>query len=142
MTSIYLASSWRNNHHKDALRLLRTAGHDVYDFKCPDASFHWSQIDEKWETWTTDQYQAALDHPLAVAGFEADFSAMNNSKCCVLLLPCGRSAHLEAGFFIGENAPVFVYSPEACEPELMYKMTEGVFSDLYEILEAIDLYPW
>ncbi len=30
---IYVASSWRNIYQREVVRLLRAAGHEVYDFK-------------------------------------------------------------------------------------------------------------
>ncbi len=50
-----------------------------------------------------------------------------SSCACVLVLPCGLSAHLEAGFAIGRGKPTVFYasSPianvsEGFSPELMY----------------------
>jgi nucleoside 2-deoxyribosyltransferase len=70
--------------------------------------------------------RAALDHPLAAAGFAADFKAMEWADACVLVLPCGRSAHVEAGWMKGAGKKVFAYMPEAQEPELMYKLFDGI----------------
>lgn len=39
----------------------------------------------------------------------------------------------EAGFMAGEKKPVFVFAPEKFEPELMYKMFDGVFEYLEDI---------
>ena len=41
----------------------------------------------------------------------------------VLLMPCGRSAHLEAGWAIGAGKPTAILL-SAGEPELMYKMAD------------------
>lgn len=40
----------------------------------------------------------------------------------VLVLPCGRSAHTEAGWFAGRGLKTIVYMPGKQEPELMYKL--------------------
>jgi hypothetical protein len=34
---IYVASSWRNGQQQDVVARLRAAGHEVYDFRAPDA---------------------------------------------------------------------------------------------------------
>ncbi len=39
----------------------------------------------------------------------------------VMVMPCGRSAHLEAGYFVGARKPLLIILSDA-EPELMYKM--------------------
>lgn len=122
---IYLASSWRNPYQAETLEFLRKNGHDVYDFKNPkpgDQGFGWRQtLDRPIET-AADLHEA-LRHPRAVEGFGNDFGAMKWADACVLLLPCGNSAHLEAGWFTGAGKPLIVYVPaELREPELMYKL--------------------
>ena len=120
---IYLASSWRNPYQPSALLQLRDAGHEVYDFRHPkpdDNGFGWDQIDPNWKNWTPEEYRNALSHAVAQRGFKNDRDAMEDSDGCVLLLPCGRSAHLEAGWFMGMGRPVWIVIPEPVEPELMY----------------------
>jgi hypothetical protein len=97
--NIYVASSWRNEYHPRVVRDLREIGHEVYDFRA--AGFHWSEIDTCYQGWTADEYIKALDHPLAQQGYQNDLEAMHRADVCVLVLPCGRSAHLEAGWFAG-----------------------------------------
>lgn len=53
------------------------------------------------------------------------FEAMETCNACVLVLPCGRSAHTEAGWFAGRGKKVIAYIPEQVEPELMYKLFTG-----------------
>ena len=105
------------------VRSLRAFGHEVYDFREPIPGlrgFAWSEIDPEWINWTPAKFRDALNHPIAQAGFKMDKMGMDNSEVCVLLLPCGRSAHAEAGYMAGQEKPVIVCIPEPCEPELMY----------------------
>ena len=136
---IYVASSWRNDFQQVIVNELRKNGHEVYDFKHPtqgDAGFHWSEIDPNWQGWSTQQYREALKHEYAQFGFNRDFDAMKGADACVLVLPCGRSAHLEAGWMKGAGRKVIAYIPEECriEPELMYGLLDGVTSDIQELL--------
>jgi hypothetical protein len=123
---LYVASSWRNRHYFDTLARLRAEGFDCYDFRNPDPSepsnkgFSWAEIDPNWQQWTPAEFRAALRHPIARKGFALDDAALRGCDACVLVMPCGRSAHLEAGFAMGQGKPVVVYIPEPCEPELMY----------------------
>lgn len=121
---IYVASSWRNEFQPGVVQLLRELGHEAYDFRNPPqrSGFAWSDIDPNWESWTTAQYREALHHPVAEAGFLSDFNGMQWADVCLLVLPCGRSAHAEAGAMAGEGKKVFVYSPSPQEPELMYRL--------------------
>ena len=63
--------------------------------------FSWSSIDPNWKNWSTQQYQEALNHPIAQKGFDLDFNAMKWADVCVMVLPCGRSANTEAGWMKG-----------------------------------------
>lgn len=144
---IYLASSWRNTHQATALADLRASGHDVYDFKNPapgNTGFGWKQTIDRPIVDALDLLEA-LSHPSAVQGFGFDFNAMKWADACVLLLPCGNSAHLEAGWFAGKGKPVAVLVPELREPELMYKCFDDdhgatpLFSTMPALLEHLTL---
>ena len=136
---IYVASSWRNEYQPMAVQVLREAGHEVYDFKEPEHGFHWSDIDPDWEQWSVDDYREGLEHPLAVAGFGADYAALQWADVCVVALPCGRSAHLEAGWFCGRERPCLFWYPEGVplEPELMVKMGAGIVQGVAGLEHAI-----
>lgn len=143
MAKIYVASSWRNQYQPNVVNFLREQGHEVYDFRHPTEKpgFQWSQIDEDWELWDINQYWEALNHPIAEAGFISDFDAMQWADVCVLVLPCGRSAHSEAGWMKGVGKKVIVYQIWKEEPELMYKSFDGVCStgiDLQMFLTEFD----
>ena len=133
---IYVASSWRNPFQPDVVKQLNSLGHEVYDFRNPvdgDNGFQWSQIDPNWENWTSDEYVNALKHPIAEKGYKFDFDAMQWADCCLMVLPCGRSANTEAGWMKGVGKKVYVYQPIEQEPELMYKIYDGIITDEKEI---------
>lgn len=122
---IYVASSWRNDFQAGVVRELRAAGHEVYDFKNPapgNAGFAWSAIDPDWLGWDPATFAGLIQtHPVAEAGFGHDKAALEWADTCVLVLPCGRSAHLEAGYAAGQGKRVIWWlRPEKFEPELMY----------------------
>jgi hypothetical protein len=138
---IYLASSWRNCEQPAVLHALRLAGFEVYDFRNPEpgnTGFKWSAIDPEWQQWTPERFQGALSHPIAEAGFGLDWSAMQRADVGFLLLPSGRSAHLEAGYFVGANKPLIVLLRPGGEPELMYKMASLVTFDLCDAVAYLE----
>ena len=140
MARIYVASSWRNQYFPEVVKRLREAGHEVYDFRNPPhggAGFHWTDIDPDAPNWTYAQYAEGLRHPLAERQFQADIDALTWADTCVLVLPCGRSAHTEAGWMAGAGKRVIAYIPEMVEPELMYKLFAGVAGSLEELVEKI-----
>jgi hypothetical protein len=137
---IYVASSWRNDRQPSVVGVLREAGHDVYDFRNPhpgDDGFHWSDIDPDWKDWTPSEFREGLEHPIAVGGFELDFAAMEWADVCVLVMPCGRSAHIEAGWFVGHpDKRLIIYLSDG-EPELMYRMADAVCVRFNEVLAVL-----
>ena len=104
------------------------------------AGFHWTDVDPNCMDWTPAEYQANLSHPLAERQFKNDIEAMTVCDACVLVLPCGRSAHTEAGWFAGQGKKVYVLIPDkdSFEPELMYKLFTKVCVSLEELIESIN----
>ena len=140
MSKIYLASSWRNPYQPLVVKALREAGHEVYDFRNPsngDEGFKWKNVDGLWEKWSNDDYINALNHPVAERGFKNDFDAMVWADVCILLLPCGRSAHSEAGWMQGTGKPTYVILTEKQEPELMYKLFAGIFTKIEDLISSL-----
>jgi len=112
----------------------------VYDFRHPapgNDGFHWSEIDSKWKDWTPRQFRKALDHQMAADGFNHDRCALEESDATVLVLPCGRSAHLELGYACGSDQATYVLMTEPQEPELMYKLCDGVVTSVDELASRL-----
>ena len=120
---------------------LRKMGFEVYDFKHPhgDFGFQWSDIDPDWQNWEMVDYRYALNTDYARFGFNRDFDAMKAADICVLCLPCGRSAHLEAGWMKGAGKKVIAYiNPDVrIEPELMYGLLDGIALDLDDLRKIL-----
>jgi nucleoside 2-deoxyribosyltransferase len=137
---IYVASSWRNPRQQEVVRALREAGQDAYDFRHPapgNNGFHWSEIDPAWKNWGPQQFREGLLHPTARKGFRQDYDAMRAADACVLVLPAGRSAHLEAGWFTGCGVPVWVLLAPGEEPELMYALAARLVCDVRELVNEV-----
>ena len=145
---IYVASSWRNPNQPKVVAALRTAGHEVYDFRNPGstAGFAWSEVDPEWQSWSIEEYREKLNHDRAVEGFAADFDAMDWADTFVLVLPCGRSAHLELGWATGWSKPsAILLSQDQFEPELMYRLVDFLAVNPAELLvwlDGLDDDPW
>lgn len=141
MAKIYVASSWRNTYYPEVVAKLREAGHEVYDFRNPPHGgngFRWTDIDDNAPSWTFEQYAEGLHHPKAERQFHADLEALEWADACVLVLPCGRSAHTEAGWMAGRGKKVLVYIPKMEEPELMYKLFDKVVDNTYDLIRFFE----
>jgi len=147
---LYVASSWRNPKQPKIVEKLRKCGHEVYDFRNPEegnSGFSWKSIDEGWQNWTPAKYiDIVLNNDLAIKGFSLDFDAMQWADACVMVLPCGRSASIEAGWFVGAGKPLFILLDEESEPELMFAMSHlndkgvgGLYADFYDLLQVINM---
>ena len=141
---IYLASSWRNEFQPAIVARLRRDGFDVYDFRNPPKSppfRSWSLVSTNWQSWTKQDYLQALRHPIAVEAYYSDFSAMKQADVCVLLLPSGCSAHVEAGYMKGKGKPVYVLDlDEKPATELMYKLFNGIFLNYDDLKRRLEAY--
>lgn len=134
---IYVASSWKNDHQPVVVDALKYYSHEVYDFRHPkkgDGGFSWSQIEgemgKEAGTWTPKEWSEGLTHESAQDGYRQDFDALKWCDTCLLVLPCGRSAHLELGWAIGSGRKTAIWFPSAQKwegttgPELMYLMAD------------------
>ena len=133
---IYTASSWRNSYYQSVVNFLKKEGHEVYDFRNTISSrgkeiaFNWDQIDVDWENWEISEMRAALHHDLAVNAFRSDYKGMLESDVCVLILPSGKSSHIEAGFMKGMGKKLIIFLPEKDRPELTYSIADSIVSNL------------
>lgn len=145
MTKVYVASSWRNQHYDRVIEALKIAGHQVWNWREPPTGgngFGWHQTGQSdyqhGDKIPPAQWRDMLQHPTAQVGFASDLAGMNWCDIGVLLHPCGRSAHLEAGWIAGRGKKVHVLAPEPTEPDLMVLALNGRFclsrGELLEVL--------
>lgn len=104
------------------LKWLREKGHAVYDFKNANSAFAWEDVDPQDKMSTVESYLANIDDEKCERAFSNDMNALINCDALVMLMPCGRSAHWEAGYAAGANKPTCIFlNPDKFEPDLMHK---------------------
>lgn len=123
---IYVASSWRNPGYGEMCNYIRSKGYEVLDWRQADHPMpRWSCADPLFQeaadtqNWSPELARAALQHPLAKLVFERDMRLIDQADALLLLTPCGRSAHFEAGVAQGRGLPRAVFYEDGVEPELM-----------------------
>lgn len=147
---VYIASSWRNPIHTAVCAALRSVKIPHYDFKNPPngTGFSWRSVKSDWPhgpertevrakgaDWeNVDEYLSMISHPRAVEGFAADFGAMQQADTFVLVLPCGKSAHLELGWAVGAGKRTAILLEDPVEPELMYRMVDYMAPSMFDLL--------
>lgn len=148
--SVYVASSWRNLRYPEVLERLRAEDIPHYDFKQPRpgiGGFHWSDVwkdiaaegdgANDWRTARGEDVLRMLNHPIAADGFHHDYSALFRAQQLLMVMPCGRSAHLEAGYAIGKGKPTVILLDTESEAELMWKLADFVTTSMDAVVEFL-----
>lgn len=140
--NVYVASSWRNTFQPTVVKALRAEGHAVYDFRNPspeDHGFSWRQVSTHDKLTDPRSFRdEVLTHPVAKEGFRKDMSHLERADATVLVLPCGRSAHLELGYATGSGQRTIVLLDDPLsEPELMYLMNSAICVCLDEVVQRL-----
>ena len=140
---VYVASSWRNEiRQQQTVKSLRDAGHEVYDFRNPapgDHGFGWRQCATDTQLKDPRAFRDdVLTHTVARAAFAKDMRALSSADATVLVLPCGRSAHLELGWATGaRQTTVVLLDDPISEPELMYLACSRICISLDEVAATL-----
>jgi nucleoside 2-deoxyribosyltransferase len=134
---IYVASSWQNSRCQWVNGVLSSAGHNVFDFRKPHGE---DAVIMEAELSGCNGHDTFLSSEEAVEAFLVNYRAMVNADACVLVLPSGRSAHLEAGWFIGQGKLCYILEEDGFveRPELMYALADLVTSDIERVLRALE----
>lgn len=133
---IYLIGSLRNPEIPNIGNKLRTKGHDVFDdwhAAGPHADDEW----KRYETGREHSYSDALRGFAAKHVFDFDLFHLNRCNAGLLVLPAGRSGHLELGYLIGQGKPGFVLMDSPDRWDVMYQFCKDVFFSEEEMLEKL-----
>ena len=141
MKSVYLIGSLRNPKVPELGNYLRTQGVEVFDDwygAGPEADDCW----QKYETERGRSYLEALDGHAAWNTFNFDHRHLSRCAACVLVMPAGKSGHLEFGFFIGLGKPGYVlFDAEPERWDVMYRFAQGVYCDKELLLKDLTNHP-
>lgn len=85
-----------------------------------------------WEQ--VDEYLRMVQHPRAIEGYESDLAAMQRADTFVMVLPCGKSAHLELGYAWGAGKRTAILLEDPVEPELMYRGVDLMTANLADLM--------
>lgn len=131
---VYVAGSMRNPAIQQVSKTLRTAGFDVFD----DWHASGPETDDYWQKYEQERgrtYKEALRGYAAGNVFQFDKRHLDASTDFVLVLPAGKSAHMELGYMSGKKRTYVLFSEG--EPErwdVMYQFADDVFFSVEELL--------
>lgn len=131
---IYLLGSLRNPRIPEIGAALRRGGHDVFD----DWFAAGPEADDKWKEYEQErgrEYEEALQGLAARHTFNFDLYHLNRADAGVLVLPAGRSGHLELGYLAGQGKLTAVLLNPDEEPrwDVMYQFCSIVTPRLADI---------
>jgi nucleoside 2-deoxyribosyltransferase len=138
MKTIYLVGSLRNPEIPTIGNKLRALGYDVFD----DWHAAGATADDEWKRYETERghtYREGLKGWAAKHVFEFDLHHLQRSDLGVLVLPAGRSGHLELGFLIGSGKPGYVLLDNPDRWDVMYQFATGIFFSLDEMIKGLTL---
>lgn len=134
---IYLIGSLRNPEVPRISKQLRDAGIETFD----DWYAAGPEADDKWKEYEVNRgrtYVEALDGFAAEHVFSFDLFHLNRSEAVILVLPAGRSGHLELGYALGRGKAGYILLTEDNDRfDVMYKFATRVTTDLGEVIDAI-----
>ena len=138
MKTVYLIGSLRNSGIRQLATDIRSANFDVFD----DWHAAGEKADDCWmeyERMRGRTYKQALEGYAAEHTYKYDLHHLISADICVLVLPAGKSSHLELGYFLGMGRPGFIYMP--IEPErwdVMVKFATGVATSWTELVALLN----
>lgn len=137
ITSVYLIGSLRNPAVPEIAKELRACGFEVFD----DWFAAGEEADDKWQAYEKGRgrgFAEALRGHAATNVFQFDKRNLDRCDAAVLVLPAGKSGHLELGYFLGTGKPGFILlDGEPDRFDVMYKFATGVYRTVPGIAWAI-----
>ena len=125
--SIYLIGSMRNPKVPQIANRLRHRGFDVFDdwHATGPAS---DELRQKYEQKRGRSYIDAMKGVHAVNVFNLDKHHLDTCDVAVMVLPAGRSAHLELGYKCGIGHKAYILMPgEPNRFDVMYGFANAIF---------------
>lgn len=134
---IYLIGSLRNPEIPNIGNRLREKGFDVFD----DWFAGGKIADDEWQAYETTRgrsYKTALSGYAARHVFDFDLHHLNRADIGLLVLPAGKSGHLELGWLLGKGVPGYVLFDKVPERwDVMYQFATDVFFSEEEMHETL-----
>jgi nucleoside 2-deoxyribosyltransferase len=137
MKSIYLIGSLRNPKIIELAQAIRGIGFDVFD----DFMAAGKDADDNWRDYEKARghsYAEALNGYAAKHVFAFDLKHLTRCDIAVLLMPAGKSGHLELGWALGKGKPGFIlFDEEPARFDVMYQFCNAVLFNEQDLLDEL-----
>lgn len=138
MPLLYLIGSLHNPQIPIIAATIRKTKWDVFD----DWYAAGPEADVKWREYEIQRGHSYVD---AVRGrhaceiLQVDKKYLDKADAGLLVLPAGRSGHLELGYLVGRNAPTYILLDKEYETwDIMLGLATAVWDDLEAVLVTLE----
>lgn len=135
--TVYLVGSLRNPRIPIIANALRVAGFDAFDD-------WWSASEDADEWWQAHEKQRGRTYMQALNGWHArnvcafDEYHLDRSHAGVLVMPAGKSGHIELGYLKGQGKPNYVlFEQEPDRFDVMYRLGKGPYGVHFNVESLI-----
>lgn len=138
MRSIYLIGSLRNRSIIKLERELRDLGYDAFGSWIAAGP----EADDYWQSYANERglsYKEALNDYSARHVFQFDKEHLDRCDGAVLVLPAGKSGHIELGYMAGLGKPCFILFDVIPERyDVMYNFATDVCFSEKELFDCLN----
>ena len=134
---VYLVSSLKNKRVVEMANALEVSGITPFtDWQCPGPDA---------DDFLRDHYAArgktfldAMASPAVECIWQFDKHWLDKANACVMLMPCGKSGHLELGYALGKGKPSYIFYDEVPERiDVMHRYATGLFFSMDELIKEL-----
>jgi nucleoside 2-deoxyribosyltransferase len=134
---IYLIGSLRHNGVRELANRIRKHGFTVFD-DWHSAGTHADEIWQAYEKQRGHDYLIGIRNEHARNVYNFDLGNINKSDTGLLLMPAGKSAHLELGYMLGQGKRGYVlFEGEPERWDVMYQFATDLFMDESSLLDTL-----
>lgn len=119
-------------------RLRKETGYEIFDdwfSPGPKADDYWKAYEEA----RGRNYKQALQGWAGKHVFEFDKFHIDRADFGILILPAGKSGHLELGYMIGCGKPGFILLDKPDRWDVMYQFATAIFFNEEEMIDELKL---
>jgi nucleoside 2-deoxyribosyltransferase len=137
LKSVYVIGSLRNPKIPILANALRRAGFDAFDsWYAPGP-----KADDFWRDYTKARgltYKEALQDWSARQVFHFDKTHLDRCDMAVMLMPAGKSGHLELGYMIGRGKKAYIlFDKEPKRYDVMVQFATDIFLNQVDLINAL-----
>ena len=135
--SIYIIGALKNRAIMELANELRTAGFDAFDdwlTPGPEADSFLLEYEKK----RGRNYKEALKGHAAQHCFTFDKKHIDRCAMAVMVMPAGKSGHLELGYVIGQGKKGYIlFDQEPDRMDIMYNFATDIFFSREELIQRL-----